>query len=290
MQINFAKASLPTRGAVALLVPMDQKKTGLLAQIDKRTKGALGRAMKSADFKGKKGQSLVYLSPTGTSLVAVVLIGVGAVAKLKPIDIEDAGGHAYARLQGTKAKSAMLATELLDGADIESSEIAAMAASGALLRSYRFDRYRTKRKTGDRTALSKIIFSSADAAQSLRQFAPRNHLASVVFLTRHLVSEPPNILYPEEFARRAKELSELGVKVDILDEKRLEKENMRALLGVGQGSRRDSRLVVMDWRGSKDSKSKPVAFVGKGVTFDTGGISLKPGLNMHEMKYDLGGA
>jgi leucyl aminopeptidase len=111
-----------------------------------------------------------------------------------------------------------------------------------------------------------------------------------VFFTRDLVSEPPNILHPEEFAKRARKLEELGVDVEILGEKEMTKLGMHTLLGVGQGSVRESQLVVMQWKGAKDKGAAPVAFVGKGVTFDTGGISIKPAAGMDAMKYDMGGA
>src|ERR1700733_8643610 len=114
--------------------------------------------------------------------------------------------------------------------------------------------------------------------------------AEGVELARDLVNEPPNVLFPESFAERAGALRTLGVEVEILDEKAMTKLGMGALLGVGQGSARESRLVAMRWRGSKTKKSKPVAFVGKGVCFDSGGISIKPGAGMEDMKGDMGGA
>ena len=118
----------------------------------------------------------------------------------------------------------------------------------------------------------------------------REAIASGVNIARDLVNEPPNVLYPQEFAKRAAALRKLGVEVEILGARQLEKIGMRALLGVGQGSRKESQVVIMRWRGGKNRNGQPVAFIGKGVTFDTGGISIKPAGGMEDMKGDMGGA
>ncbi len=109
-------------------------------------------------------------------------------------------------------------------------------------------------------------------------------------LARDLVNEPPNVLTPVEFASRAEKLEKLGVEIEILDEKAMKKLGMRALLGVGQGSEQESRLVIMKWMGAKSEKTQPIAFIGKGVVFDTGGISIKPAAGMEDMKGDMAGA
>lgn len=166
---------------------------------------------------------------------------------------------------------------------------------GLLLQSYKFDRFVTKNydgndgNDGDKENISSfhIISDSYDYLE--KEFIYYQAIASGIFFTRDLVSLPPNILYPEYFAEQCKSLCDIGVDVSIFDEKKLKDIGMNALLGVGQGSVRDSYVVVMHWKGASDDVS-PVAFVGKGVTFDTGGISLKPGAGMHEMKWDMGGA
>ena len=141
-----------------------------------------------------------------------------------------------------------------------------------------------------KTSLGKVRLMTPDVAATKAAYAGLGAVADGIFLARDLVNEPPNILYPEEFARRARLLlSKLGVKVEILGEAQMKKQGFGALLGVGQGSSRESQLVVMQWNGAK-KKSKPVAFVGKGVCFDSGGLSLKPGGSMMGMKGDMGGA
>ena len=133
-----------------------------------------------------------------------------------------------------------------------------------------------------------MLSDSHSAAK--KAFSSLDKLVDGVFFTRDLVSEPGNILYPESLAEQAQTLSELGVEVEVLDEKKLKKLGAGALLGVGQGSVKPPRLIIMRWNGAKKSDAQPVAIIGKGITFDTGGISLKPGAGMEDMKWDMGGS
>jgi leucyl aminopeptidase len=157
------------------------------------------------------------------------------------------------------------------------------------LRSYRFDLYRTTLKDEDKPSLSKINVLVDKHLKTRKHFAELNAVAEGVFLTRDLVSEPPNVLYPESFAKRLRGLKADGLKVEVLGEREMSKLGMGALLGVGQGSSRESKMVVMEWNGGKKG-DKPIAFVGKGVCFDTGGISLKQAASMEDMKWDMGGS
>ena len=153
---------------------------------------------------------------------------------------------------------------------------AAAIASGIRLRAYQFDRYKTKKKDGeDRSLRTEVSIAVEDVAAAKKAFAPDADVVDGVILARDLVNEPPNVLYPEEFARRASQLKKLGVEVEILDVKAMTKLGMGALLGVAQGSARSGRTVIMRWNGGKKGEA-PVAFIGKGVCFDTGGISIKP--------------
>ncbi len=162
---------------------------------------------------------------------------------------------------------------------------------GLSLRAYKFDKYKTKKKDdAEADTTPRIALAVADVAAARRAAGARGGLAEGVLLARTLVNEPPNVLYPAAFAERAAELKALGVEVEIIDEPAAEKIGMRALLAVGQGSAYDSRVVVMRWSGASKPDAQPVAFVGKGVCFDSGGISLKPGAGMEDMKGDMGGA
>ena len=170
---------------------------------------------------------------------------------------------------------------------------AANVAAGILLRAYNFDKYKTKKDDADSKPAdqkpSKFTIHCADPAAAKKAFADAEAVVNGVILARDLVNEPANKLGPIEFAAEAKALEKLGVKVEILTEKEMTKLGMGALLGVAQGSPRGARMVVMQWNGGK-AKDKPVAFVGKGVTFDTGGNSMKPAAGMEDMKGDMGGA
>ena len=172
-----------------------------------------------------------------------------------------------------------------------SAEAAAAFALGFRLRSYKFDTYKTKKREEDEKEPASIVSIAMQRPDPTG--APATSAAALaegVLIARTLVNEPPNVLYPEEFAERTRNLEKLGVEVEIIDEQGLRRLGMRALLGVGQGSRRESRVVLMRWNGAPDRSQKPVAFIGKGVCFDTGGISIKPAANMEDMKGDMAGA
>ncbi|MBI1366594.1 MAG: leucyl aminopeptidase [Alphaproteobacteria bacterium] len=285
MQIAFTKSALPKTGAV--VIPVFEDDDSALKAVDEAAGGALAKAA-AAEFKAKKNQTLDIIAPRGLDNSRVILIGAGKSKAFKPLDAESLGGTAAARLLSTREKSASIWLQGFDAPGVGADEVAARIAFGALLRSYRFDKYRTKLEKDQKPALTRIsIHTASTKAKTL--FADLQKIADGVFLTRDLVSEPPNVLYPESFAARCKELEALGVKVTVLGVKEMTKLGMGSLLGVGQGSAKEPKLVAMEWMGGKKGDA-PVAFVGKGVTFDTGGISLKPGPGMEDMKWDMGGA
>ncbi len=290
MNISFAKPTLPRSAALALLMPEGDRLANTAQRLDKRMKGALSRAMKSSRFTGKPGQTVHLLAPAGMRLSHIFLVGVGNPSKLSGRGAEIAGGRIVSTLLRSGEKEVTIIGDALIDTELDDAELAARAGYGALLQSYRFDLYKTKQKPAEKPSLTKIIVGTANPTAARRHYRPLQQAASGVFVTRDLVSEPANVLYPVEFAKRAQELSKLGVKVDVLDEKQLKRLGMGALLGVGQGSARESRVVVMQWKGAAKKTGKPIAFVGKGVTFDSGGISIKPASGMEQMKWDMGGA
>ena len=158
---------------------------------------------------------------------------------------------------------------------------------GAQLKSYNFSIYKTDKKKQNLNLKLSVVANSLNKRNILRN--KLNALLEGIFLTRDLVSEPGNILHPDEYAKRITQLRKLGLKVKVFDQKKLKKLGFNALLGVGQGSVRGSYMVTIEWKGNK-KKSKPLAFVGKGVCFDTGGISLKPAKFMEDMTYDMAGS
>ena len=284
MKLSFSEPGLPKTGTVIVCVGDGSKLSASARQLDKATGGAVSRAIKESRFTGKKAQFLDIMAPSGVAFGRIVLAGIGK--DLDENDQQALGGRLYARLNQAGIKAAHLAVEST-GRDLAGA--AANIAYGALLRSYRFDKYRTKEKVDAKPTLKTLSLRVKGAAAARRAFGPLEKIADGVFFTRDLVSEPPNVLYPASFAKEVKALTKLGVKVEILGEKQMQKLGMGALLGVGQGSIRESQIAIMRWDGSAKSE-KPVAFIGKGVTFDTGGISLKPGPGMQDMKWDMGGA
>jgi len=269
-----------SNSALAVMVG-EGKLTGPAAALDKFARGEIARAVANSKFTGKAKQLLLALLPKGLAYTHVLLVG-GAKADITPQKVEAAFAEAVAGLNTAGIKSV---TALL-----EDEEQAAYAASGLVLRSYRFDKYFTKQKPEKKPTLKDIRVMTPDIAAAKKIFAHLGAVAEGVYFARDFGNEPPNILFPAEFAARVKDtLEPLGVKVDVLDEKQLAKLGCGSLLGVAQGSVKPARMVVLQWHGGS-SKDIPIAICGKGVTFDTGGISIKPAGGMEEMKYDMSGA
>jgi leucyl aminopeptidase len=285
MKISFAEPALPTKGAVVVLVEAGKKLSPAAKDLDKQTKGAIKRAIVASRFEGKKGQSLEIVAPAGGGLDRILLAGTGK--EFGELEQQALGGNVVGKL---KNSGSLEVTIIVDSGTKDLTAAAANVALGARLASYRFDKYLTKQDNDNgKPTLKTVKVGVQGAAKARKVYGPMDKIADGVIFTRDLVSEPGNVIYPESLAEQCKELTKLGVKVEILDEKKMAKLGMDALLGVGLGSERESRIVVMSWNGAAKSK-KPVAFVGKGVTFDTGGISLKPGAGMGEMKWDMGGS
>ena len=286
MKIAFEKK--PMKSDTLIVFAADGAKLSEAAKaLDRKTGGSLSRAVKAEGFKGKSGETLVVAGPTGIPQKYLVLLGAGTPDALQPRDLEKIGSQLVALLNNKKSTAAAL---MLDVFKKGTDQAAGSIALGGLLNSYRFDKYLTTQPKDKKPTLKtlQLIVDNPPAARKV--FADKQKIVDGVFLTRDLVSEVPNVLYPESFATIIKrELSGLRVKVTVLDDKQIRKLGMGALEAVGKGSDRKHRLVTMEYRGGKTSQ-KPVAFVGKGVTFDTGGISLKPGPGMEDMKWDMAGA
>ncbi len=235
---------------------------------------------KLARFKGDAGQNFLLIASEAGKLVRIVLLG---VAEGDAGDYQKAGGEIIAKVQTSGAKHIAIHAENL------SAKAAVEAAYGATLRNWRMDKYRTKLPDTSRPSVDVLTVTGA-AADAAGLWTNYQAVADGVALTRELVTEPANIIYPESFVERCKHLAELGVEITVLDDKQMAELGMGALLGVAQGSRRPARLLAMKWDGTGGKQERPVAFVGKGVTFDTGGISIKPAAGMEDMKWDMGGA
>ncbi len=287
MKIQFsdlASAKNKSNVALALLVGEDKKLSATGLALDKTSGGLLTKAMSSGKFAGKRGQNVSIFLPKSSKIERVLLIGAGAAKNINSKTLEGIGGSIISFANHCGVKVAAVA---IDDAKLDTGRI----AHGALLRSYRFDKYFTKKTADEKPSLIELTFASANAKAAEKSFNTLKPLADGIFLTRDVVSEPANIIYPETLAEECEKLAALGVDVEVMGEPEMYKLGFGALLGVGQGSANESKFVIMKWQGlGKTSKAQPIAFVGKGVTFDTGGISIKPAKNMEEMKYDMGGA
>ena len=284
--LDLSFAPQPTKLAFPMLAfafaSGDDKKPPILSesaiQADAACGGAITQAIKDTEFKASAGSSLTVRCADG----AVVIIGAGK-AFTPGKEAEDIGGHITAAL----AKNSLIKATLM--IDSDDAAIISGIGLGAVLAAYKFSHYFTK---GDKAKPKqrKLTITSPLGRKALTAFKAEKELAEGVFLARDLVYEPANMLYPESFAKRCKMLeNECGLKVEVLDEKAMKKEGMDLLLSVGQGSTKKSQMVIMRWDGGKKNE-KPLALIGKGVCFDTGGISIKPAGGMEDMKWDMGGA
>jgi leucyl aminopeptidase len=290
MKIDFAKFVLPRVGAVVIGAWEDRVLTGAAQRLDEETRGAIGRAVSAAPrFHGKKDELLPLIGPPNVKLSRIVVAGLGKPDSVDARLLQDLGGNLVAHLNGAGESEATIAIDLGDGAPLKPGEVAAELAFGAALRAYRFDKYRTTEKAEKKPSLAATTVATEAPDAAREAYRALGAAAEAIAFTRDLVSEPANTLYPETLAERAASLTEFGLSVEILDENRMRDLGMGALLGVAQGSVRPPRLVVMEHRGGP-AGTAPVAFVGKGVTFDTGGISIKPAVGMDDMKWDMAGA
>jgi leucyl aminopeptidase len=284
---SFVRSIKQSGGAAILLKLADNDGVSGAATADPAN--TLVRAMRIAKFKAKKLARLEVIAPSGSAADRVIVIGMGQASDITHHDWLKAGGVAAAALDGVDK-----ATIYLDAPGLAATgRSAADFALGMMLRGYRFDKYKSAKDDNDESVNNKrpckVVLVTAASFAAKRSFETSVAVADGVHLARDLVNEPPNVLGPSEFAARAKELEALGVEVEILTDKEMRRLGMGALLGVAQGSVRPPRLVVMQWKGAKP-RDKTYAFVGKGVVFDTGGISIKPAAGMEDMKGDMGGA
>ncbi|MFD1950576.1 leucyl aminopeptidase [Sphingomonas arantia] len=248
---------------------------------------ALATASAAAQrFDGDAGSLLDLFVPGGETASRVLFAGIGKAAPTTD-NLEKAGSALAARLLTSGETS--LVVDLTGSSIGDPATAAAHIAFGALMRSWRYDKYRTKLADKSKPTLTEIVIvGGGDDAANL--YAPLAALAEGLSLTRELVTEPANIIYPESFVERCRSLADLGIKVSVLGEAEMEAAGMGAILAVSQGSARAAQLLVLHWNGTDDAGDPALALVGKGVTFDTGGISIKPAAGMEDMKWDMGGA
>jgi leucyl aminopeptidase len=272
VKVGFVPFSATARGILVVFCDDSLKFGAATRKALGEAANLVARAAATNQFKGKSGSTLDILAPEGLKAPRLIVVGAGKLSALKDNDFFKLGGAAAGKLLAGK-EAVTIVAELPDGP--MKPEQAAAVASGLRLRAYKFDRYKTKKKDGEDAPLrADVSFAVDDIAAARKAFSPDAHVVDGVITARDLVNEPPNVLFPD---------------VEILDVKAMTKLGMGALLGVSQGSARPGRTVIMRWNGGKRG-DQPVAFVGKGVCFDTGGISIKPAGSMEDMKGDMGGA
>ena len=274
IKINYLKKSSNPTGSVILFVDEKFKTTNLGKFISKQELEYIDELLKTSDLK--KNIFTYDLS----SKKKIVLISIKN--NIKNTDIENLGAELFKCIQQEKKDFYINSDSLIT----KKKNFLGYFLHGLKLKSYTFNKYKTKIKSSRDIVLNVIGNKNIPSKITQLKFKA---LEKGTFYARDLVSEPGNILHPDEYAKRLSSLRKDGLKVTIFDEKKLKKLGMLSLLGVGMGSIRGSYLVTMEWNGGK-SNSKPLAFVGKGVTFDTGGYSLKPAKFMEDMTYDMAGS
>ena len=295
LAIEFAPFKALLQPVAALLCAEKLALGPQTRSVNSKANGVVLKAAEAAGFKGKAKTSFELLAPDGLDVSRLIVVGTGQPDQAKEADWVNLGGYLYAQIAARKTEAASILADLPDPRSRSAADIAADIAFGTVLRSYRFSKYTTRRKDENgeekkNNGLARLVIHTQDPEAAQAAFARRKAVANGMFLARDLVNEPANMLGPVEFAERVRELTSVGVEVEILDVDALKELKMNALLAVGQGSARPPRVAVLQWNGTKSKRSKPLCFIGKGVCFDTGGLSMKPAQGMEDMKGDMGGA
>jgi leucyl aminopeptidase len=286
MEILVEPGRLPERGTVIVPVGHDGALSAAAQGYEEASGGLIRRALQAAaDGELKHGRVIDLFLPSGLPLDRLLLLVVGKRDGLTRVDLEQLGGGLVPKLRGLQVREAHLAST--KGLEIGFTPVEAMGcmALGAQLRGYRFARYRTAEGEEDERAPQRLWLLLPEGEAAL---APVRAVANAVCRARDLVSEPANVLTPKAFADACADLAEVGLEVEILDREALTALGMNALLAVAQGSALPPYVAVMRWQGG--GREAPLALVGKGICFDTGGISIKQAQGMEDMKWDMGGA
>ncbi|HEY0112944.1 MAG TPA: leucyl aminopeptidase [Allosphingosinicella sp.] len=285
MQVSFAAQRLDGAYTLALPVWSEDLLSDRLSALDEGSRTLVGRAAEAQRFEREAAAIAEAFVAEGPTARRLLLVGLGSRRHDEAL-FEKVGGALAARLL-TSGETRLVID--LSGLGLD-SEAAARIGFGAAARSWRYDVYRTKLSKKQKPTLTEVVIVGAEEGAE-QAWRARSALLEGLSLTRELVTEPANIIYPESFVERCRQrLESAGVAIEVLDEARMAELGMGALLGVGQGSVRPPRLLILRWNGAGDDSRKPVVLIGKGITFDTGGISIKPAAGMEGMKWDMGGA
>jgi leucyl aminopeptidase len=292
MDIAFAAATTPARGTWVVLAASDGTLGPTGSELDRRSGGALRRAVADWGGKFKRGEAIELRYPPGVEVDRVLVLSLGKPEEASRYDLETVGGALAVRLRSVRVREASVAVEPVRGIKASARELAISLATGACLRAYRFDKYRTAKDAEEDQSeeVAKLTLHLAEPAAAEAGWPAAAAVITGVSHGRDLVTEPANVLTPEAFADACVELgSALDLEVEVLDHAALQRLGMNAVLAVGRGSAHESRVATLRWSGGAPDEP-PVALLGKGVCFDSGGISIKPAAGMEEMKWDMAGA
>ena len=267
-----------------LVIVSDKSSMPKIAGLGQKTLNSINLAIKNENFKFNKLQTLEIISSDKLGYSKIIIIGLGEDPSVSLRESDLIGGKITQLNSKTNSNIDVLVSK-----NIANDESMLRIGYGSILATYKFDKYKSKKSKTNFSKTIKLV-SNKNSQSLSKKFNHNKSVAEGVFLARDLVNEPSNILNPEDYAKRIKGLSKYGLKVEVLNEVKMKKLGMDSLLGVGRGSQYDSQLVIIKWDGLKTKKTKPLCFVGKGVCFDSGGISLKPGNKMEEMIGDMGGS
>ena len=286
MKFNFNSEFSRDKGVLLFVCVRNEPMHRYLTNLDNKNSNYIKQAMKVVNFNYKENNKLDLILPKGSKSDRIIILGINKNGSFSDIDLGKLGSTITTILNNKKIKEASL---ILNNKTFNANEVA-LLLYGMTLNTYRFNKYFSDKKKIRENFLETINLYSANYKNIKDEWKRFNAVKEGVFLTRDLVSEPSNNLTPLLLAKEALKLRKTGLKVEQLDEKKLKQLKMGALLGVAQGSANKPYVVTLEWRGDKSKKTMDYTFVGKGVTFDTGGISIKPSGGMEEMKYDMGGS
>ncbi|MAJ23970.1 MAG: leucyl aminopeptidase [Rickettsiales bacterium] len=286
MKISFNSEFSNDRGTIVFVCVKNKPLHKYLATLDKKNNNYISKAMKVTNFDYKENNHLELILPLGSKANRLILIGTEVAKISNEVGLGKLGSFLTSITNNKKIKEVSL---IIDHKLFKPSEVAIMLF-GLSLNTYRFNKYFSDKNKTRVNYIQKINLFYSNKTDLQKEWKRFSSIKEGVFLTRDLVSEPANNLTPFLLAKEAMKLKNIGLKVEQLDEKKLKDLKMGALLGVAQGSENKPYVVTLEWKGNKSKKTTDFTFVGKGVTFDTGGISIKPSGGMEEMKYDMGGS
>lgn len=286
---NFYEANVDALAVV--MFKGEKPSSGTLKELDELSGGHMSAVVADEEFKGESGDlAMLRLDKKGkVKARTLLLVGAGDAADYKTADVSTAAGAAVRHLRKCNAKS----VAFMPRCEADETTVVQNAVQGAVTSQFEIDKYKTKDKNSKEVSKFVVCIEGGNAANMKKGIARGNAIGDSMNFTRDLANEPPNILHPTEMAKRAQAMAkEVGLKCEVLDEAKMRKLGMNSLLSVSEGSEQPAKLIVLRYTPARSTakKGELLALVGKGVTFDTGGISLKPGENMGAMKYDMTGA